>query len=53
MTLFDDDDGVADAYDAVVHASANAVEAVVQANGFGHNYVSVSSLVDGYSPDDA
>lgn len=53
-TLFDGDgDGAADAYDAEVHANANAVGAAVQANEYGHNCVSVSSLVDDCSPDDA
>lgn len=57
MTLFGDDDdgggGVADAYDVEVRGNANAVEAVARANGFEHNCVSVLSLVDGCSPDDA
>lgn len=51
VTSSDDDDDVADAFDAEVHV--NVVEVAVRASEFGHNCVSVLSLVDDYSPGDA
>lgn len=53
MILFDDDDGVADAFDVVAHVNVNAVVVAVPANGYERNCVSALSLVDGCLPGDA